>query len=91
MYPFNKFWWILMPPRKGVHSVRIFNISLADLALAFLLAWWFQVYFFPTLNFIIVLMGTFLLGIFLHRLFGVRTTVDKLLFKRFYKKKERKN
>ena len=32
------------------------------------------------------MIGTFLLGIFLHRLFGVKTTVDRLLFKRWYKK-----
>jgi len=32
------------------------------------------------------MIGTFMLGIFLHRLFGVKTTIDRLLFKRWYKK-----
>jgi len=91
MYPFNKFWWLLGPPRWGPHSYRIFNISLADLFLAFLLAWVFQIYLFPETHYLIVLFGTFLLGIGLHRLFGVRTTVDKLLFKRFYRSKNGNN
>ena len=32
-------------------------------------------------SFVLTLLGLFLLGIILHRLFKVRTTVDRMLFK----------
>jgi hypothetical protein len=93
MWPFTKAKNMFGPPRWGVHKYRVFNISLVDVALALFLAYIFKIYLFPTLNFTIVIAGTFLLGIFLHRLFGVKTTIDRLLFKRWYKKskKELKN
>lgn len=66
-------------PGKGIHQYRIFNIAIADVLLtiivAGIIAWIFK------LNFWLVLLILFLLGIILHRLFCVRTTVDKLLFK----------
>lgn len=65
-------------PNKGVHSYRIFNIAYMDVIatilgsifLARLMKW----------NYLYTMIGMFLLGIVLHRLFCVRTTVDKLLF-----------
>ena len=65
-------------PNKGVHSYRIFNIAYMDVVatilgsilLARLMKW----------NYLYTMIGMFLLGIVLHRLFCVRTTVDKLLF-----------
>ena len=96
MWPFTKAKNMFGPPRWGVHKYRVFNISLVDVALALFLAYVFKLYLFPEWNYIIVMIGTFMLGIFLHRLFGVKTTVDRLLFKRWYKKtrqeaKARKN
>ena len=65
-------------PGQGVHSYRIFNIAVVDvlatLVLAFIISLLFNVSFFYTS---IVL---FALGILFHRLFCVRTTIDKLLF-----------
>jgi ABC-type transport system involved in multi-copper enzyme maturation permease subunit len=86
MWPFTKAKNMFGPPRWGVHKYRIFNISLVDLALALFLGYIFNIYLFPEWNYLIVMVGTFLLGIFLHRLFGVKTTIDRLLFKRWYKK-----
>ena len=65
-------------PGKGIHSYRIFNIAIMDvlmtvigaLVISYLSGW----------NFGWTLLGLFLLGIILHRLFCVRTTIDKLLF-----------
>ena len=96
MCPFTKAKNMFGPPRWGVHKYRVFNISLVDVALALFLAYIFKLYLFPEWNYTIVMIGTFILGIFLHRLFGVKTTVDRLLFKRWYKKtrqeaKARKN
>ena len=65
-------------PGTGVHSYRIFNIAIVDVLLtilsAILIAYFFKISFIKTA---IVL---FILGIFLHRIFCVRTTVDKWLF-----------
>ena len=65
-------------PGKGIHSYRIFNISIADVILtliaSYLISYFFKYSFFYTSIFL------FLLGIFLHRLFCVKTTVDKILF-----------
>jgi hypothetical protein len=71
-------------PGTGVHSIRIFNIAIVDVILTILggiliqtiLLQWFHIY----IELTIVLVSLFILGILLHRMFCVRTTVDKLLF-----------
>jgi fatty acid desaturase len=69
---------LLGEPKKGVHSYRIFNIAIVDVLLtiigAYLISWSFQ------LNFWMILIILFLLGIILHHLFCVNTTIDKLIF-----------
>jgi hypothetical protein len=63
----------------GVHSYRIFNIAVVDVVLTVLLA--YIIYLFvPGYNFLLVLLACFISGIALHRLFCVRTTIDKALF-----------
>lgn len=66
-------------PNKGIHSYRLFGVAIADVVMtilgALIIAKVFDVSFIKTL---IIL---FALGIFLHHLFCVRTTVDKWLFK----------
>ena len=65
-------------PGKGVHT-HVYGIAIIDVVmtivgavlLTFLFKW----------NFIVCLVVLFLLGILLHRVFCVRTTIDKLLFK----------
>ena len=63
---------------KGIHSYRIYDVAVLDFAvtlvgaviLAFVFSWpigW-------------TFLGLFLLGIFVHRIFYARTTIDKLLF-----------
>lgn len=63
---------------KGVHSVRLFNIAILDLLATILGAWAISVYF--KLNFFIVLLFAIIIGILLHRLFCVNTTVNKMIF-----------
>lgn len=69
---------ILGKPETGAHSYRIFNIAVIDVLLTILGSWliakWMNWTFWKTL------FGLFLLGIIMHRLFCVRTTIDKLLF-----------
>lgn len=65
-------------PGKGIHSYRFMGIAIVDFALtvivALLVAWIMKWSVWWTL------LGFFILGIVMHRLFCVRTTVDKLLF-----------
>lgn len=64
---------------KGVHSIRIFNIAIIDVILTIIIAYLIYIYF-PQYNFIYILIILFLIGIIAHRIFCVRTTIDKLLF-----------
>ena len=65
-------------PNEGIHSYRIFNIAYMDvlatiigsILLAYIMQW----------SYIKTIVGMFILGIILHRMFCVRTTVDKILF-----------
>ena len=69
-------------PNTGSHKYRIFNLAIIDIIFtiigAFLL---YQIQYInryiSLLNFTISL---FILGIITHRVFCVRTTIDKLLF-----------
>ena len=65
-------------PGKGVHSLRLGGFAIADVIMtlvgAYVIARWARASFAWTA------VGLFLLGIILHRLFCVRTTIDRLLF-----------
>jgi len=67
-------------PGEGVHAYRIANIAVVDTVLtivaALLLARWTR--WNPGLT----LAAAFGLGIVLHRVFCVRTTIDRLLFEK---------
>lgn len=65
-------------PNTGVHSYRIFNIAIVDVLLTILVA--FIIARLIKKPFWIVLLILFLLGIILHHLFCVKTTIDKLIF-----------
>lgn len=64
---------------EGIHSYRLFNIAILDVLVTIIIA--YIIHFFVPYNFTTVLIFLFLLGIILHRIFCVRTTIDKLLFK----------
>lgn len=65
-------------PGKGIHSCRILGVAAVDLLGAIIIALGIAYLF--HWNFWLVLAITFLIGILCHRLFCVRTTVDKMLF-----------
>jgi uncharacterized membrane protein len=65
-------------PGKGIHSYRIFNIAIADVIMTIVGAYVLSLIF--KTPFIYTLIALFILGIILHRIFCVRTTIDKLLF-----------
>lgn len=65
-------------PGKGIHSYRLFGLAIADVIMTIIGA--FLISYFTKRNFIYTLIILFVSGIILHRLFCVRTTIDKLLF-----------
>jgi hypothetical protein len=64
---------------EGVHSYRIANIAIVDVLFTILGAFLIH-HFFPAYHVVHILIVLFLLGIVAHRIFCVRTTVDRLLF-----------
>jgi hypothetical protein len=69
---------ILGEPDKGIHSYRFMGVAIADVILTFIGA--FLISYFNKFSFIYTLICLFLLGIILHKIFCVRTTIDKILF-----------
>ena len=65
-------------PNKGVHSYRILNIAVVDVIATILLA--YLIAYLGNFSFLWTLIFCFILGILLHRIFCVRTTIDKLIF-----------
>ena len=65
-------------PKKGIHSYRLFGVAIFDVIMT-IIGSFFISYFFKV-SFIYTCISLFILGILLHRLFCVRTTIDKLLF-----------
>ena len=65
-------------PGKGIHQYRIFNIAIIDVLFTLLGAYLVAYYF--HLPAIYVIIAAFVAGIIAHRMFCVRTTIDKLLF-----------
>jgi hypothetical protein len=66
-------------PGKGIHSIRLFNIAIIDLIFTILAAYLINIWT-GVNNFILVLIVLIMSGIIFHRLFCVKTTIDKLLF-----------
>ena len=71
---------ILGKVNQGIHSYRLFNLAIMDVLMTFIGSYFLQKYYFKKYSYLQVTIGLFLLGIILHRLFCVRTTIDKLLF-----------
>jgi hypothetical protein len=68
---------ILGAPGTGIHSIRVFNVAIVDVLLTFVLAY-FTKNFFP-FNYWTVLLIWFIVGIIVHRLFCVKTTVGNII------------
>jgi hypothetical protein len=65
-------------PGKGVHSLRLGGVAIMDVAMTLVGA--YIIAYYARASFAWTAAGLFLLGIVLHRLFCVRTTIDRLLF-----------
>ena len=66
---------------EGIHSYRLFNIAILDVIVTMIGAYFLQKKFFSNYSYLQVLIVVFIVGIISHRIFCVRTTIDKMLFK----------
>lgn len=60
-------------PKKGIHSIRIFDIAIVDLGLTILAS--FIIAKYTKRNFFIIFAVLLALGLLLHKLFCVKTTL----------------
>ena len=65
-------------PKKGIHSYRLFGIAIVDVLMTILGG--LIISYFTNYSFLMVTIFLFILGIILHRLLCVKTTIDQLLF-----------
>ena len=65
---------------EGVHSFRIADVAVLDVIFTFMMAFFIHMSLSRKYNYYFICIVLFVLGIMFHRLFCVRTTVDKLLF-----------
>jgi hypothetical protein len=66
-------------PNQGIHSYRFMNLAIADVILTLIASYIISIIF--NTNFVITTVLLFISGIILHRIFCVKTTIDKLIFK----------
>lgn len=74
---FSKFKNLFGESNKGIHKYKLLDTSIIDYLLTLVLA--FLVSYFTKLPLVLSTIFSFILGIFLHILFGVETNVVKYL------------
>ena len=65
-------------PGTGLHSIRFMNLAIVDVIFTLLGAILFS--YITKISVYYTIPGIFLIGIVVHHMFCVRTTIDKLLF-----------
>ena len=65
-------------PKKGIHSYRFAGLAIMDVIMTIIGAYLISLG--TGFSFWYILFVLFVTGIILHRLFCVRTTIDKILF-----------
>ncbi len=69
-------------PNQGLHAIRVMNIAVIDVVMTVIGAYLISIW--SGWSLVYCLVGLFLLGIVMHRMFCVRTTVDRWLFRDKY-------
>jgi uncharacterized membrane protein YcaP (DUF421 family) len=65
-------------PRKGVHSIRVFDIAIVDVILTIVIG--LIISKFTHMNIWLVILALFLLSIVAHKIFCVDTKVTQMIF-----------
>ena len=68
---------VLGKPNEGIHSIRFLGVAIMDVIMTIIGAYFIS--HFSKISFIKTLIFLFILGILLHKLFCVNTTINKLL------------
>ena len=72
-------------PGQGLHKYRLFNIAIVDVIFTLIGAYYIhkklKLKLFPKLKLFHVVIILFICDIIAHRIFCVRTTIDKLIFR----------
>lgn len=76
--PFCKYRHIFGKEGEGVHSLRIFNIAIVDLALTFVAA--YIIGFYTKWSILLTFVVLMVLSVFVHKLFCVESTLTKMIF-----------
>ena len=63
-------------PKKGLHSIRMFDIAIIDMLGTLGVSYFISQYF--EINFIVVFIGMLIFSVIIHKLFCVETTLTKL-------------
>lgn len=65
-------------PKEGLHKYRLFNIAIVDVLMTLIAAYFFS----KILNYNIIycIIFLFILGIIMHKLFSVDTTINNIIF-----------
>lgn len=69
---------ILGSPNQGIHSYRLFDVAIIDVIFTIIAAYFLARLF--NRSFLLCLVVLFVLGVIFHRVFCVRTKIDRLLF-----------
>jgi hypothetical protein len=75
----NTFENIFGRPNEGIHKYKVFGVAIVDVILTIILAALIN-YMLPSFGFISILIILFLLGIIIHKLLCIDTTINKLIF-----------
>jgi uncharacterized protein YqhQ len=78
MFGLCKYKDILGVPNKGIHSYRLFGVAIVDVIMTFVGA--LLISYISGYKYVYTLVSFFILGIILHQIFCVRTTIDKAVF-----------
>ncbi len=65
-------------PGEGIHRLRIFGLGLIDVVTTLLGA--YLISYFSGVSLVYVIPAVLVLGVIVHRIFCVRTKVDRMLF-----------
>ena len=75
--PFQQWEHIFGKPLEGVHTLRFLNTAVVDILGTFIIA--SLITYFTQFPLVLAIIGTFVVGIILHVLFGVPTNTTKYL------------
>lgn len=68
-------------PNTGIHKYRFFNVAIIDVIATLIVSYYIYRYNNKKIKLINITIMMFILGIIMHKIFCVKTTINNLLFK----------